>query len=76
MHRFSLCKDLLKEESLYQNGNLALLVILLRFSSLRLLTWQRNHNTKPRELGYNNEYIININRIFSKLINKVNYIAN
>lgn len=39
MHRFWLCRDLLKEESMYKEGNLAFLVILLRFSSLRLLTW-------------------------------------
>ena len=39
MHRFFLCKDLLEENTIYEKGNLALLVILLRFSSLRLLTW-------------------------------------
>ena len=31
---------------------LALLYVWLRFSAIRQLTWQRNYNTKPRELAH------------------------
>src|ERR1043166_3934944 len=51
MHRFNLCYDLVDEA----HGNLdalALLFVWLRFSAIRQLTWQRNYNTKPRELSH------------------------
>lgn len=51
MHRFNLCHDLLERA----RGNLealALLFVWLRYSALRQLTWQRNYNTKPRELSH------------------------
>ncbi|HZR19277.1 MAG TPA: PEP/pyruvate-binding domain-containing protein [Verrucomicrobiae bacterium] len=51
MHRFNLCFDLLGEAQ----GNpeaLALLFVWLRYSGIRQLTWQRNYNTKPRELAH------------------------
>lgn len=51
MHRFNLCFDLLNEAQ----GNpdaLALIFVWLRYSAIRQLTWQRNYNTKPRELAH------------------------
>jgi alpha-glucan,water dikinase len=51
MHRFDLCHNLLDRAE----GNpdaLALLFVWLRYSALRQLTWQRNYNTKPRELSH------------------------
>lgn len=51
MHRYNLCYDLLEEA----RGNpeaLALVYVWLRFSAIRQLTWQRNYNTKPRELAH------------------------
>ncbi len=51
MHRFNLCHDLLEGA----RGNaeaLAQLYVWLRFSAIRQLTWQRNYNTKPRELAH------------------------
>jgi alpha-glucan,water dikinase len=51
MHRFNLCHDLLDEVADSVDG-LALLFIWLRYSALRQLTWQRNYNTKPRELSH------------------------
>lgn len=51
MHRFNLCYELLERA----RGNLealALLYVWLRFSAIRQLTWQRNYNTKPRELAH------------------------
>ncbi len=51
MHRHNLCHDLLDRTG----GNpheLALLYVWLRFSALRQLDWQRNYNTKPRELAH------------------------
>jgi alpha-glucan,water dikinase len=51
MHRFNLCYDLLDRVRGNVNG-LALLYVWLRFSAIRQLTWQRNYNTKPRELTH------------------------
>lgn len=54
MHRFNLCHDLLQgaEED---PDMLALLFVWLRFSFMRQLDWQRNYNTKPRELSHAQE---------------------
>lgn len=51
MHRFNLCHDLLERVGAGVEG-LALLYVWLRFSAIRQLTWQRNYNTKPRELAH------------------------
>lgn len=51
MHRFNLCHDLLGRVGSDVEG-LALLYVWLRFSAVRQLTWQRNYNTKPRELAH------------------------
>ena len=51
MHRFNLCHDLLDRVGQDVEG-LALLYVWLRFSAIRQLTWQRNYNTKPRELAH------------------------
>jgi alpha-glucan,water dikinase len=51
MHRFNLCHDLLGQAQDDLDG-LALLFVWLRFSAIRQLTWQRNYNTKPRELAH------------------------
>jgi alpha-glucan,water dikinase len=54
MHRFNLCHDLLDRVRGSLDG-LALIYVYLRFSGLRQLTWQRNYNTKPRELAHAQE---------------------
>jgi alpha-glucan, water dikinase len=51
MHRFNLCHDLLDRVRNDPEG-LALIFVWLRFSALRQLDWQRNFNTKPRELAH------------------------
>jgi alpha-glucan,water dikinase len=51
MHRFNLCYDLLDKASQSLDG-LALIFVWLRFSAVRQLDWQRNYNTKPRELAH------------------------
>ena len=51
MHRFNLCHDLLDRVRGSLDG-LALVYVYLRFSAIRQLTWQRNYNTKPRELAH------------------------
>ncbi len=51
MHRFDLCHDLLDRASQSVDG-LALIFVWLRFSAIRQLDWQRNYNTKPRELAH------------------------
>jgi alpha-glucan,water dikinase len=54
MHRFNLCWDLLDRVQNEPEG-LALLYVWLRFSAIRQLTWQRNYNTKPRELAHSQD---------------------
>src|SRR5436190_2782542 len=54
MHRFNLCHDLLDRVQGSLDG-LALIYVYLRFSAVRQLTWQRNYNTKPRELAHAQE---------------------
>jgi alpha-glucan,water dikinase len=51
MHRYNLCYELLDRVGGSREG-LALLFAWLRFSALRQLDWQRNYNTKPRELSH------------------------
>ncbi len=51
MHRFNLCYDLLDRVRNNPEG-LALIYVWLRFSAIRQLDWQRNYNTKPRELSH------------------------
>lgn len=55
MHRFDLCFDLLDglfERAIDREEELAIIFVWLRFSALRQLDWQRNYNTKPRELSH------------------------
>jgi alpha-glucan,water dikinase len=54
MHRFNLCYDLLDRVRDGGEG-LALIFVWLRFSAIRQLDWQRNYNTKPRELSHSQE---------------------
>jgi alpha-glucan,water dikinase len=54
MHRFDLCHDMLKRVGNKVDG-LALMFVWLRFSAIRQLTWQRNYNTKPRELAHSQD---------------------
>src|SRR5262249_14847137 len=54
MHRFNLCHELLGQAQDDLEG-LALLFVWLRFSGIRQLTWQRNYNTKPRELAHSQD---------------------
>lgn len=51
MHRFNLCYNLL-DRAQNDPAAFALLYVWLRFSAIRQLTWQRNYNTKPRELAH------------------------
>ena len=51
MHRFELCHDLLDRVRGEVHG-LALLFVWLRYSAIRQLDWQRNYNTKPKELAH------------------------
>ena len=54
MHRFNLCHDLLQRAE-DDPDSLALLFVWLRYSFMRQLDWQRNYNTKPRELSHAQE---------------------
>lgn len=51
MHRFHLCTELLAEHHT-RTAALWRIYTLLRLSQIRQLTWQRNFNTKPRELAH------------------------
>jgi alpha-glucan,water dikinase len=52
MHRFNLCYDLLDRLGSNDVDGIVLIYVWLRFSYIRQLDWQRNYNTKPRELGH------------------------
>lgn len=51
MHRFNLCYNLLDRTMNNLNG-LAAVYVWMRFSAIRQLDWQRNYNTKPKELSH------------------------
>lgn len=51
MHRFNLCHELIAEAGTAREA-WATLFVWLRFSAIRQLDWQRNFNTKPRELSH------------------------
>jgi len=51
MHRFNLCHDLMGEANDNRDA-WATLFVWLRYSAIRQLDWQRNYNTKPRELAH------------------------
>ncbi len=51
MHRFTLCHELIEQVRDARDGWVTLFV-WLRFSAVRQLTWQRNFNTKPKELAH------------------------
>lgn len=51
MHRFNLCHDLVEEAGEAREA-WATLFVWLRYSAIRQLDWQRNYNTKPRELSH------------------------
>lgn len=51
MHRFNLCHDLIEQAGDSRDAWAAMFV-WLRYSAIRQLDWQRNYNTKPRELAH------------------------
>jgi len=51
MHRFNKCYDLLNCININDENNVAWIYIWLKYSNLRQLTWQKNYNTKPREVS-------------------------
>ena len=51
MHRFNLCHGLMDEAGDSREA-WATLFVWLRYSAIRQLDWQRNYNTKPRELSH------------------------
>ncbi len=51
MHRYNLCYELL-DKAQDDEEALALLFAWLRYSAIRQLDWQRNYNTKPRDLSH------------------------
>jgi alpha-glucan, water dikinase len=52
MHRFDLAWELLDRVPRDSVAGLGLIFVWLRFSAIRQLDWQRNFNTKPRELAH------------------------
>jgi len=53
MHRCKLCSSLMTKalEGKHAEAELNKLYVWMRLSALKQLTWQRNYNTKPRELS-------------------------
>ena len=67
MHRYEKCLDIIDSYSQkFDNENWIWILIWLRYSFLRQLTWQRNYNTRPILLGQA------LNRLSDELI--TNYI--
>jgi len=52
MHRYNKCFDILNILDINDVDSLNYIYIWLRYSFIRQLDWQRNFNTKPRELSY------------------------
>jgi alpha-glucan, water dikinase len=51
MHRYNTCREMLKSRIDQSNrDHVAFLFIWLRYSFTRQLTWQKNYNTKPKDL--------------------------
>ena len=50
MHRFNLCNSWIQRISNNSEG-LAWVYVWMRYSAMRKLDWQRNHNTRPSELA-------------------------
>lgn len=59
MHRFDLAHNVLDRLSPDSLPGLALVFVWLRFSAIRQLDWQRNFNTKPRELAHAQDRLTN-----------------
>ncbi len=51
MHRYNLCMDLLDRYKI-SSKTLMIIFVWLRYSAIRQLDWQRNYNTKPRDLAH------------------------
>lgn len=54
MHRFNLCYNLL-DRTMNNYDGLAVIYVWMRFSAIRQLDWQRNYNTKPKELSHSQD---------------------
>jgi alpha-glucan,water dikinase len=52
MHRYNKCYDILNSIDVNDEKALMWIYIWLRYSFIRQLTWQKNFNTKPRELSH------------------------
>jgi alpha-glucan, water dikinase len=52
MHRFNLCYDLVSALPPGSSEAISLIFVWLRYSAIRQLDWQRDYNTKPRELSH------------------------
>jgi alpha-glucan,water dikinase len=63
MHRYNLCHELLDRARGIEG--LSLIFVWLRYSFMRQLDWQRNYNTKPRELSHAQDRLtLKLSRIF------------
>ena len=63
MHRYNLCSDLLNRNTISE-WSLGIVFVWLRYSATRQLDWQRNYNTKPRELSHSQK---NLTYVFARL---------
>ena len=56
MHRYFRCRDMLKDRTDLRDVNFpTVLLVWLRYSFIRQLTWQKRYNTKPRELQHSQQ---------------------
>ncbi len=67
MHRYNKAYDILEQIDNSNLDNLLWIFVWLRYSFIRQLTWQKNFNTKPRELAHSMNRLTNfITRHFSE----------
>ena len=67
MHRYNKAYDILEQIDNSKLDNLLWVFVWLRYSFIRQLTWQKNFNTKPRELAHSMNRLTNfITRHFSE----------
>ena len=70
MHRYNKCLDILNSVDINDSHFIVYLFLWLRYSYTKQLSWQRNFNTKPRELAHS------MNRLTETITSKICYLLN
>ena len=60
MHRFNKVYEIIESMDQQNIDYLIWIFVWLRYSTIRQLTWQKNYNTKPRELSHSMSRLTNL----------------